>query len=129
MTSNQIRDGLKEIQNYASEIGRDISDLDVAPQFQVYVGKTDEEAWSKFKETQHYKHDESLKNSTLKNQQYDYRELLLIGSKEHVKNRIGDYIDAGVTTFAAMIFSTNTIDEMVDMMQLFAEDIMPEFTK
>lgn len=124
-----VKSGLAEIRAFAEKANRDISNLDIAPQFFVYVAKTKEEAEKKFIETQMYKHALSLKETTLKNQQGDINDIALIGSVESVKERIGAYIDAGVTTFAALLFSTNTKEEMLDMMQLFSEEVMPEFTK
>ncbi|MDO5111756.1 MAG: LLM class F420-dependent oxidoreductase [Clostridia bacterium] len=124
----QVRSGIAEIRAYAEEKGRDISGLDVAPQFFVYVAKTKEEAEKKFLETQMYKHSVSLKETTLKGQQsLGINDMALVGSVEHVKERINQYVEAGVTTFAAMLFSTNTVPEMLDMMQLFAEEIIPAF--
>ena len=124
---DQIKTGIEEIKGYGEELGRDVSGIDVAPQFFVYVAKTQEEAEKQFAQTQMYKHIVSLKETTLKNQQGDAKDIALIGSVETVKERIGAYIDAGVTTFAAMLFSTNTVPEMLEMMQLFSEEIMPEF--
>lgn len=126
---HQIQSGLMDIKEMAEQKGRDLTNLDVAPQFHVYIAKTKEEADRKFKETQLYNHLISLKNTTLKNQQSDYGDMGLIGSVEYVKERVAQYVNAGVTTFAAMIFCTNTIPEMLEMMQLFAEEIIPDYIK
>lgn len=126
----QIKSGLEEIKAFGNELGKDVSNIDVAPQFFVYVAKTKEEAEEKFAKTQMYKHMVSLKNTTLKDQQdVKFEDLALIGSVESVKERIHQYVDAGVTTFSAMLFSVNEVSEQLDMMQLFAEEIMPEFQK
>ncbi|MDL2213946.1 LLM class flavin-dependent oxidoreductase [Clostridia bacterium OttesenSCG-928-O13] len=126
----QVAAGLADIREMAAQNGRtDMDSFDVAPQFFIYVAKTQEEAEAKYQESQMYKHQLSLKNTTLKNQQLDYREISLVGSPETLKERIGRYVDAGVTTFSAMLFSTKTVDETLDMMQLFAEEVMPEFVK
>lgn len=129
-TIDQIKENLGKIHAMAEETGRDMSQLDVAPQFHVYVAKTMEEADKKFRESQMYNHLMSLRNSTLKNQQHcDHKDIGLVGSVDYVKERIAAYIEAGVTTFAAMVFSTKTIPEMFDMMQLFSEEIMPNFVE
>ncbi|MDR0840820.1 MAG: LLM class flavin-dependent oxidoreductase [Christensenellaceae bacterium] len=125
----QVRSGLDEIYAIAERTGRDMSGLDVAPQFFVYVANTQEEAEAGYRESQMYKHQLSLKNTTLKNQQLDYRDISLVGSPEYIKERIGRYVEAGVTTFAAMLFSTKTVDHTLDMMQYFSETVMPEFVK
>ena len=39
--------------------------------------------------------------------------------------KIGRYREAGVTHFCALIFSTNTIEEMLEQMQWFAEEVIP----
>ena len=127
MPVDHIKVGLNEIREYAAKKGRDVSDLEVAPQFFVYLGKTQEEAERKFAQTQMHKHLVSLKNTTLKNQQQKFTEIALIGSVEHVRERVAQYVEAGVTTFSAMLFSTNTKEDLLDMMQLFAEEIIPDY--
>lgn len=124
---HQLENGVAKIRSLTEEKGKDYSRLDIAPQFFVYVAKTQEEAEERFRHTQMYSHLISLKETTLKNQQYDYQEIALIGCPEFIKERIQRYIDAGVTTFAAMLFSTNSVPEMLDMMQMFSEEIMPDF--
>lgn len=125
----QIASGLADIRRMGEETGRDMANIDVAPQFFVYLAKTQEEAEAKYMESQMYKHQLSLKNTTLKNQQLDFREISLVGSPETLKERIGRYVEAGVTTFSAMLFSTRTMDDTLDMMQYFSEEVMPEFVR
>ena len=129
LSVDEIKAYLQEIYDYAEEKQRDLTNLEVAPQFHVYVAKTQEEAEAKFRETQMYKHNISLQSSTLKNHRTDPAKTGLVGSVEHVRELVGRFVEAGVTTFSAMIFSTNTLPEMLDMMQLFSEDVMKDYIK
>lgn len=123
----EIKQGLKEIHEWADKLGRDLTGLEVAPQQHIYMAKTSEEAHKKFEQTQMHNHLKSLKNSTMKNQKVGSRDTGIIGSVEEIREKVGKYIEAGVTTFPAIIFSTNTLPEMLDMARWFAEDVMPEF--
>jgi len=128
LTPEEIRNGVAQIQNYCEKVGRNITEIDIAPQLSVAIGKTHEEAVKTFKASQMYKHLESLKQSTLKNQDTnDYSQRNLIGTPDEIGEKIQEYIDAGVTTFSALIFAANTVDEMIESMQFFAEEVMSKF--
>jgi len=108
--------------------GRDPTKIDVAPQLSICTGRTDEEAVKKYKKSQLYKHDISLLESTLKGMDMErFYERDLIGSEDRVIKRAEEYVDAGLTHFAGLIFVANTAAHMVNEMRIFAERIMPSF--
>lgn len=128
LTPEEIKAGVSNIEKHCEEMGRNIEDIDIAPQLSISIGKTHEEAESKFRTSQMYKHLESLKNSTLKNQDTgEYSKRNLIGTPDEIGERIQQYIEAGVTNFAALLFATNTVDELIESMQFFAEEVMSKF--
>lgn len=128
LTPEEIKKGVEDIKGHFDTIGREYKDIDIAPQLSVSIAKTDEEAMKKFEGSQMFKHLESLKQSTLKNQDLGTAEQRnLIGTPDTIGEQIEKYIDAGVTTFSALIFSNNKVDEMLESMQYFSEEVMSKF--
>ncbi len=110
--------------------GRSLEGFDVAPQFSVALGKTREDAWAKYQNSQQYRHMLSLAGSTM--QGLDLDECIdrdLIGTPEQVAQRIGEYLEAGATSFPALLFTANDMDSFMDEMQWFAEDVMQKYFK
>ena len=63
----------------------------------------------------------------MKNQDSNYSQRNLVGTVETVGEKIEEYLEAGVTTFSALLFATNTLVGFLEMMQQFAEEIIPAF--
>jgi alkanesulfonate monooxygenase SsuD/methylene tetrahydromethanopterin reductase-like flavin-dependent oxidoreductase (luciferase family) len=110
----------------AQEAGRDPASIEVAPQFVVHLGKTREAARARYAESQMCKHIISLGKSTLKEQKASAEDINLIGSPEEVIEKAMAFRKAGVTHFLGLYFAANTADELVDQMQMFAEEVMPK---
>ncbi len=125
LTPGEIKKACDAIRSYCDTYQRDFNQIDIAPQMGVSIGKTQEEAIAKFKRSQLNKHLESLKKSTLKNQDPgQIAERNLIGSPQQILDQIGAFIKAGVTTFSALLFAVNTVDEFIESMQFFAEEVI-----
>lgn len=124
----EISMGVSEIRTHCEANGRDPGEIDIAPQLTVSIGRTHEEAVAKYKASQVYKHMVSLKNSTLKNQQSGtLEERSLIGSPGEIAERVQAYIDAGVTTFSALLFCTNSLKEFYESMEWFSREVICHF--
>ena len=124
LTTEEIAESVKKLQDKCAEIGRPY-DIDVAPQFCISIAKTHEEAVQKFEASQIYKHTISLEQSTLKGRNTsDYTKRNIIGSPDEVLERIEAYRDAGVTTFSALLFANNTLEETKEDLQYFSEKII-----
>ena len=124
----EIKSGVEEIKSYCDKYGRNFDEIDIAPQLSVSIGKSNDDAVEKLKKSQLYKHMVSLKKSTLKDQDTSrIDERNLIGTPDKIGEQIERYIDAGVTTFSAMLFAVNTVDEFIESMQFFAEEVMTKF--
>lgn len=125
MPPEQVKERVSTIHEEAEKAGRDPSEIEIAPQFVAQVGKTDEEASETFRNSQMYHHLMSLKKSTLKDQDLSkVEEFNLIGSPDTILEKIGKFADAGVSHFCALVFSTDTVEETLDQMQWFAEDVI-----
>ena len=125
LTPEEIKKACDSIRAHCEKYGRNFNDLDIAPQMSVSIGRTQEEAAEKFKRSQLFNHFESLKKSTFKNQDTGMiAQRNLIGNPEQILAKIDEFTKAGVTTFSALLFAVNTIEEMIESMQFFAEEVI-----
>ena len=51
----------------------------------------------------------------------------LIGTPAQIIDRVGSLIDAGVTMFGSLSFLSPDVNDMLEHIQFFAEDVMPSF--
>ena len=115
-----------QMREMAQRAGRDPKTIEIAPQFVVHLGKTREAARARYRESQMSKHLTSLSKSTLKEQTASSEDINLIGSVEEVIEKAMAFRKAGVTHFLGLYFAANSADELVDQMQMFAEEVMPK---
>jgi len=128
MGPERIRQGRDRLQMYAEAAGRDSAAVEIAPQLVVCVGRTAEAAERDFKKSQVYEHLLSLQKSTLKGFDIDsYVSMNLIGSVDQVGELIEGYRDAGASHLSGLLFVSNSVDEYIEQMALFAETVMPRF--
>jgi probable F420-dependent oxidoreductase len=115
-----------QMREMAQRAGRDPNTIEVAPQFVVHLGKTREAARARYRESQMSKHMTSLSKSTLREQTASSEDINLIGSAEEVIEKAMAFRKAGVTHFLGLYFAANSVDELVDQMHMFAEEVMPK---
>ena len=127
LSPEEIERGVADVHRAAAAAGRDGSTIDIAPQFAVSIGRTHDEAVRRFHASQLFKHLESLKRSTLREQTGGFEQRNLIGSPEEICERIRVYQAAGVTTFSGMLFVANSVPEMHEAIELFGRDVLPHF--
>jgi len=110
----------------AGEFGRDVREIDVAPQLICYIGRSHEAAVAQFQQSQMFKHLISLRTSTLREQAgANMTEVNLIGTPSEIIAKIQRLAEVGVTHVAALLFAVNTAEELIEQMQQFAADIAP----
>ena len=85
------------------------------------------EAVRRFRGSQLFKHLESLKKSTLREQTGGFEQRNLIGSPEEISERIRVYERAGVTTCSGMLFVAGSVAEMQEAIELFGREVLPNF--
>ena len=128
-TEEEMVGKVRQLKDLLEACGRSLEGFDVAPQFTVALGKTREAAWEKYQNSQQYRHMLSLANSTMQGLDLsDCMERDLIGTPEEVAERIAAYVDAGVTSFPAILFTANDMSAFMDEMKWFAEDVMGKVT-
>ncbi len=121
----RMRQDVKLLHELAHKAGRDPKTVAVAPQYVVHVGKTQEAALARFRQSQMNKHLTSLRKSTLKEQSASHEDINLIGTPDVIIERALALKAAGVTHLLGLYFAANTVSELMDQMQMFAEDVMP----
>jgi len=127
LSPEEIARGVDDIKRHAEAAQRDWSQLDIAPQFAVAIGRTHDDALRRFHASQLYKHLESLKKSTLREQTGGFEHRNLVGSPEEICERIRAYERVGVTTLSGILFAVNTVAEMHEAMELFGREVIPNF--
>jgi alkanesulfonate monooxygenase SsuD/methylene tetrahydromethanopterin reductase-like flavin-dependent oxidoreductase (luciferase family) len=128
LSPEEVARGIEDVHRAAAKAGRDGAAIDIAPQFACSIGRTHEEAVKRFHASQLYKHLESLKASTLREQQAGGFEVRnLIGSPEEICARVRAYERVGVTTCSGLIFVANTVPEMQESIELFGREVIPSF--
>jgi alkanesulfonate monooxygenase SsuD/methylene tetrahydromethanopterin reductase-like flavin-dependent oxidoreductase (luciferase family) len=106
--------------------GRDPAQIQVAPQYIVHAARNHEAAIARYKQSQMHKHLLSLSKSTLKGQAgLPMEDINLIGSSDAIVEKVNKLKDAGVTHLLGMYFAANDVQELLDQMQFFAEEITP----
>ncbi len=102
-------------------------EIDIAPQFIACIDNSYEIAVRRFRASQMYKHLLSLSGSMLKDQVgagASFEEVNLIGTAEQILEKIDRLARAGATQISALLFPANTVDELKDQVQRFAEDVV-----
>ena len=127
LTPEEIARGIEDVHRAAAAAGRDGAAVDIAPQFAVSIGRTREEADRRFRGSQLFRHLESLRKSTLREQTGGFEQRNLIGSPEEISERIRAYERAGVTTCSGMLFVAGSVAEMREAIELFGREVLPNF--
>jgi probable F420-dependent oxidoreductase len=129
MPAQKLRSMVNQLKNMTEAAGREFSDIQIAPQYVVHLGRDQETAVARFRQSQMASHFESLKNSTLKGQaSFHPEDINLIGSVDTVVARAMSFREAGVTHFLGLFFAANSVPELLDQMQMFAEEVRPKIT-
>jgi alkanesulfonate monooxygenase SsuD/methylene tetrahydromethanopterin reductase-like flavin-dependent oxidoreductase (luciferase family) len=129
MPQPTLRRMVGELKEMTEAAGRKFSEIQIAPQYIVHVGRDQEKAVARFRQSQMFKHLESLKKSTLKGQaSLNPEDVNLVGSVDTVIARASALRDAGVTHFLGLFFAANSVPELMDQMQIFAEEVRPKIS-
>jgi probable F420-dependent oxidoreductase len=130
MEAERLRGHVAELRQMATAAGRDPATIAVAPQYVVHIGRSQEAAVARFRQSQMYKHLMSLSQSTLKQQAgRPMEDINLVGGIDAVVAKAQAFKEAGVTHFLGLYFAANGLQELLDQMQMFAEEVTPKIVK
>jgi len=119
---NELAERVLLLRRRAQELGRDASAIEVAPQFSVTLDKTPEAAEKRYMASGLVAHRKSLA--------YTGRDLSqqvaanLVGSPAQVIEKIGKLGEIGIQHCCALMFPADSVQEMNDQIQWFAEDVI-----
>jgi alkanesulfonate monooxygenase SsuD/methylene tetrahydromethanopterin reductase-like flavin-dependent oxidoreductase (luciferase family) len=130
LTPAEYRDGIAEIRSLAAAAGVDEQrPFEATMQLVVSVHDRHEGAVDRFRSSQVHNHLASLGASTMKGRLADSLEARnLVGTPDEVGEQVRAYMDAGVETFAGLLFATDTVAETLEAMQRFSEDVIAPLT-
>jgi probable F420-dependent oxidoreductase len=127
MHVDRLRAGVKTLHEEAEKAGRDPKSIEVCPQFIVHIGKTRQAAVESFRKSQMNKHLISLAKSTLKGQgAAAHEDINLIGTPAEIVDKANAFREAGVTHLLGLYFAANSVQELIDQMQVFGEEVTPK---
>lgn len=118
----EMRERIARLKDRTEELGRPRDTVEIAPQFSMFLAKTDEEATEKYMASGLVAHRESLA--------YTGRDLShqvianLVGSPQTVIDRIGELKEMGVDHCSALMIPVDTMAEMNEQIEWFASDVM-----
>lgn len=123
---DKLREGIASLRHQADLAGRNWREMEVAPQYICRVDRNLDNARRQFETSQMHTHLVSLKKSTLKEQgNVSLEDSNLIGTPEMIVEKALALREAGVTHLLGIYFAAHSVQDLLDQMQLFSEEVMP----
>jgi probable F420-dependent oxidoreductase len=131
LTPSEYRAGLEEIRRIEATSGvATPRPFEATMQLVVSMHDRHEGAVDRFRSSQVHNHLASLGGSTMKGRLADSLEARnLVGTPDDLGEQVSAYVDAGVETFAGLLFATDTADETLEAMERFSEQVIAPLTR
>ncbi|MET0969459.1 MAG: TIGR03619 family F420-dependent LLM class oxidoreductase [Tardiphaga sp.] len=127
MPADRLKPMIETMMELTVKAGRDPAKIEVAPQFVVHAARDHDAAVARYKQSQMHKHLLSLSKSTLKGEAgLKMEDINLIGNPQSIIEKIHKLKAVGVTHLLGLYFAANDVQELLDQMQFFAEEITPK---
>jgi len=126
----QMAEAIERLKKLAEQSGRDWRTIEIAPQFVACVDRTHEVAYKRYHNSQMYKHLLSLSGTSLKDQVnavVDFEEMDLIGTPDEILDKVKRYEVVGVNHAAGILFNAESVSELKEQMQMFAEGVIQRY--
>lgn len=124
----QLRTSINKLRQFAEARGRDPGEIEIAPQVVVALGRTQEQAFERYRRSRMFTHLQTLQESTLREQELNRLvEANLVGTPQQVIDRIGQLQEMGVTLLCSQSFLSPNVSDLLEHIQFFAEEVMPAF--
>lgn len=129
MAIDRLAASIEKLHCIAEEAGRDPAEIEIAPQVMVAMGHTEEEAVDRFLQSRMKTHLQTLHASTLRNQEmHRDMEANLVGTPRQIVDRVGQLENIGVSMLSSQSFLSQNVEDMLEQIQFFAEEVLPFFT-
>lgn len=118
----ELRERIDRLRERAAALGRDPAAIEIAPQFSLTIAKTDEAAEARYMKSGLVAHRTSLA--------YTGRDLSrqveanLVGSPATILEKVARLEAIGVQHCCALMIPADSVSEMLDQMQRFAEEVV-----
>lgn len=118
----EMKERIVQLKDLCEKNGRARDAVEIAPQFSMFLARTDEEAEAKYMQSGLVAHRESLA--------YTGRDLShqvtanLVGSPDSVLEKIATLKEMGVDHCSGLMIPVNTTSEMNEQIEWFAKDVM-----
>lgn len=113
------------LRRLTAEAGRDPRAVEAAVQFTLLLGRTDDAARTRYRETGMVQHRVSLAHTGRDPALAEDNNL--IGSPRRVAEKIAWLAEAGVDHICALQFPSDSVSEMLEQMEWFARDVVTAF--
>jgi probable F420-dependent oxidoreductase len=120
---HEIEERIKLLHKHAEAAGRDPKEIEVAPQFSLLIGKTQEEAEKTYRQSGLVAHRVSLAHTG--RDPVHQVTANLVGSPQSIIDKIHGLKAMGVDHCAAMAVAVNSQPELIEQMHWFAQEVMP----
>jgi probable F420-dependent oxidoreductase len=121
---HEVAERIMALREHAEALGRNPKEIEIAPQFSLLVGKTQEAAEQTYMKSGLVAHRVSLAH-TGRDPAYQVS-ANLVGSPQSIIEKIHQLKEMGVDHCAAMAVAVNTQEELLEQMHWFAEEVMPQ---
>ncbi len=119
-TTEEVRQSVEELRSKAEERGRDVSEIDVLLSASLSMERTSEEAIRRY---------QTLHTGRRARVNGDIDVILsrnFIGTPGEIVERIGGLGEAGLKNCTITGIAADTMEERIEQMQMFAEEVMPK---
>jgi probable F420-dependent oxidoreductase len=120
---HEIEERIQMLHKLAADAGRDPKEIEVAPQFSLLLGRTDEAAEKTYMQSGLVAHRVSLAHTG--RDPVHQVTANLVGSPQSVIDKIHRLKAMGVDHCAAMAVAVNTQAELLEQLHWFTEEVMP----
>ena len=122
-TPEEFREGIDKLNELKASRGRADAQVKVGFEVPACIARTSEEA-HKISDRTLRRYPESF--AAYEGSMEAVMGSVLVGSPEEIRNRVGQYVDAGVEHFE-LKFIYNDLDQLVEQLSLWSEEVIPAF--
>ncbi len=120
MQERGVGERIETLRSALREVGRDVSEIDLAITRGVSIAKTHEEAVRRYEKSR-------LSERTVGSTMERVMQQNLIGTPEEVVEQAGKLEGDGINHLIAQDFAVNTFEELVEQIQMFGGEVLPHF--